>query len=191
VDHPPIAVDVHESEPYSWTMAHRAAHGRLLDHVVGYSGYVERSVLPLRRREVANDSVVVIISFGEPIDVQLSTELVADRYTSFVAGLHDGSVFTEHGGRQAGVEIRLSPLGAFRLLGVPSSELAHRVVEIDALGSRPLAELPTGWHRRRTGRLASTCSTPSSSGGRRKGPRRTRLFAGRGVSSSPRTATSR
>lgn len=141
VDHPPIAVDVHESEPYSWTMAHRAAHGRLVDHVVGYSGYVERSVLPLRRREVANDSVVVIISFGEPIDVQLSTELVADRYTSFVAGLHDGSVFTEHGGRQAGVEIRLSPLGAFRLLGVPSSELAHRVVEIDALGSRPLAEL--------------------------------------------------
>src|SRR5918994_3913434 len=78
VDHPPIAVDVHESEPYSWTMAHRAAHGRLLDHVVGYSGYVERSVLPLRRREVANDSLVVIISFGEPIDVQLSTELVAD-----------------------------------------------------------------------------------------------------------------
>jgi hypothetical protein len=108
---------------------------------VGSTGYVERSVLPLRRREVANDSVVVIISFGEPIDVQLSTELVADRYASFVAGLHDGAVFTEHEGRQAGVEVRLSPLGAFRLLGVPSSELAHRVVEIDALGSRPLAGL--------------------------------------------------
>jgi AraC-like DNA-binding protein len=141
VNRPQIAVDVHESESYSWTMAHRAPHGRLVDHVVGYTGYVERSVLPLRRREVANDSVVVIISFGEPIDVQLSTELVADRYTSFVAGLHDGFVITEHGGRQAGVEVRLSPLGAYRLLGVPSSEFAQRVVEIDALGSRPLAEL--------------------------------------------------
>lgn len=134
-------MDVHESGPYSWTMVHRGPHDGLADHVVGYTGYVERSVLPLRRREVANDSVVVIISFGEPIDVQLSSELVAGRYTSFVAGLHDGAAVTEHGGRQAGVEVRLSPLGAFRLLGVPSSELAHRVVEIDALGSRPLAEL--------------------------------------------------
>jgi AraC-like DNA-binding protein len=141
VDRPQIAVDVHESELCSWTMTDRAAHGRLVDQVVGYTGYVERSVLPVRQRHVAHDSVVVIISFGEPIDVQLSTELVADRYTSFVAGLQDGAAFTEHGGRQAGVEVRLSPLGAFRLLGVPSSELAHRVVEIEALGIRPLAEL--------------------------------------------------
>ena len=61
-------------------------------------------VLPLRRRQVANDSVVVIISFGEPIDVQFSSEPTAGRFTSFVAGLHDGFALTEHGGRQAGVE---------------------------------------------------------------------------------------
>ena len=78
----------------------------------------------------------MIISFGEHIDVQLSTEPAADRYTSFVAGLHDGFVFTEHGGRQSDVELRLTPLGAFLLLGVPSRELAHRVVEIEALGGR-------------------------------------------------------
>jgi AraC-like DNA-binding protein len=141
VDRPEVAVDVHESEPYAWTMANRAPHANLVDHVVGYTGYVERSVLPLRRREVANDSVVVIISFGDPIDVQLSSEPASDRYTSFVAGLHDGFVLTEHGGRQAGVEIRLTPLGAFRLLGVPPSEFTHRVVDIDALGIRPLGEL--------------------------------------------------
>jgi len=44
---------------------------------------------------------------------QLSTELVADRYTSFVAGLNDGAVFTQHGGRQAGVEGRASPADAY------------------------------------------------------------------------------
>jgi AraC-like DNA-binding protein len=141
VDPRQIAVDVHESEPCSWVMAHRAPHGRLVDYVAGYTGYVERSVLPLRRRQVANDSVVVIISFGEPIDVQFSSEPTAGRFTSFVAGLHDGFALTEHGGRQAGVELRLTPLGAFRLLGMPSSELAHRAVEVDALEGRPLAEL--------------------------------------------------
>jgi AraC-like DNA-binding protein len=141
MDRPQIAVDVHESGPYSWTMAHRQPHASLIDHVVGYTGYVERSVLPLRRREVANDNVVVIISFGEPIDVRFSTSPASERYTSFVAGLHDGFVITEHGGRQAGVEIRLTPLGALRLLGLPPSELAHRVVEIDALDGRALTQL--------------------------------------------------
>jgi AraC-like DNA-binding protein len=137
----PITVEVHESEPYSWTMAHRAPHGGLVDHVMSYTGYVERSVLPLRRREVANGSVVLIISFGEPIDVQLSSDSEPGRFTSFVAGLHDGFVVTEHGGRQHGIEVDLTPLGAYRLLGVPPSVFAHGVVSTDDIGSRPLTEL--------------------------------------------------
>src|ERR1700722_9566952 len=100
-------------------MVHRAPHAGLADDVLGYSGYVERSVLPLRRREVANGSVVLIFSFGEPIDVQLSSDPEPARHTSFVAGVHDGFVITEHGGRQHGMEVDLTPLGAYRLLGVP------------------------------------------------------------------------
>jgi AraC-like DNA-binding protein len=136
-----IGVEVHESEPYSWTLVHRAPHISLAEQTVGYTGYAERSVLPLRRREVAQGSVVLIISFGEPIDVRLSSDLAPRRFRSFVAGLHDGFVVTEHGGRQHGVEVELTPLGAYRLLGVPLSELANDVVEIDELGSRPLAIL--------------------------------------------------
>jgi len=141
VDRAQITVDVHESDPYSFVLAHRAPHAGLDGYVLGYSGYVERSVLPLRRREVANGSVVLIISFGEPIDVQLSSDPEPGRYTSFVAGLHDGFAVTEHGGRQHGIEIDLTPLGAYRLLGVPPSEYADDVVAIDDVGSRQLTEL--------------------------------------------------
>jgi AraC-like DNA-binding protein len=136
-----MTIDAHDSEPYSWTMARRAPHVGLAEHVGGYTGYVERSTLPLRRREVANGNVVVIISFGEPIDVQLTPERPPRRYTSFVAGLHDHFVVTEHGGRQFGIQLDLTPLGAYRILGVPPSELAHRVVALDELEGTAMTEL--------------------------------------------------
>jgi AraC-like DNA-binding protein len=96
----------------------------------------------MRRREVAMGGVVLIVSFGDPIAVQLSSEPTARRVTSFVAGLHDGWVVTEYAGPQAGVQIDLSPLGAYRLLGIPLSEIANGVVDVDALDLRWLAELP-------------------------------------------------
>jgi AraC-like DNA-binding protein len=136
-----VRVDSRESDAYSWTMAHRTPHRLLADHVSGYTGYLERSALPVRRREVANGGVVMIISFGDAIDVHMSSEPAAGRHRSFVAGLHDGFVVTEHRGRQAGIQVDLTPLGAYRVLGVPPSEFANGVVELDALGSRPLAEL--------------------------------------------------
>jgi AraC-like DNA-binding protein len=153
VDLSAVTFDSHQSEAYSWTMAHRLPHPGLADHVSGYTGYVERSVLPLRRREVANGSVVMIISFGDSIDVKLSADPAATRQRSFVAGLHDGFVFNEHGGRQTGVQVDLTPLGAYRVLGVPPSEFANGVVPLDALGSRALAELAD--------RLASAADWPA------------------------------
>jgi AraC-like DNA-binding protein len=136
-----VSIETHDSEPYAWTMARRAADRGLADYIAGYTGYVERSTVPLRRREVANDNVTVIISFGAPIHVQLSPDQPAARYTSFVAGLHDSFVVTEHGGRQFGVQVDLTPLGAERILGVPAGELAHRVVTLEDLPASSLTEL--------------------------------------------------
>ena len=138
----PISIDRHDSAAYSWTLARRSPPSSLSGVVNGYCGYTERSVLPMRRREVAMGGVVLIVSFGDPIAVQLSAEPAARRVTSFVAGLHDGWVVTEYAGPQAGVQIDLTPLGAYRLLGIPSSEIANGVVGVDALDLRWLAELP-------------------------------------------------
>lgn len=147
-------VDIHDSDGYSWTMARRPPHVGLGHHVRSYTGYVERSTLPLCRREVAHGGVVLIISFGDRIDVRLSSDGTAGRHRSFVAGLHDGWAITEQGGRQHGVEVELTPLGAYRLLGVPPDLLANQVVALGALDLPSLTELEErlasapDWNRR-------------------------------------------
>ncbi len=118
-----------------WQTATREVPGPGLDDVViRYCGYEERFTGPVRRREVPHGGVVLIVSFGEPIDVGFLTgrpEL--GRHRSFVAGLSDAAAVTQHAGRQHGIQVDLTPLGAYRLLGLPMSELANQAVPLDAL----------------------------------------------------------
>jgi AraC-like DNA-binding protein len=58
-----------------------------------------------------------------------------------VAGFHEGYALTEHAGSQHGIEVLLTPLGAYRLLGIPMREVANQVVELDALRGREIEEL--------------------------------------------------
>jgi AraC-like DNA-binding protein len=109
--------------------------------VSGYTGYRERSSVAVRRREVPGGAIPLIISFGDRISVAAGDAPAGRTYTSFVAGLHDVHTFTEHSGRQHGIQINLTPLGAYRLLGLPMGELANQVVELDALRGRVVAEL--------------------------------------------------
>jgi AraC-like DNA-binding protein len=51
----------------------------------------------------------------------------------FVAGLHETYTVTETAGSQSGVELRLSPLGAYRLLGQSMDALSNRSVALDTL----------------------------------------------------------
>jgi hypothetical protein len=53
-----------------------------------------------------------------------------------VAALHDSDTLVEHDGRQEGIEVRLTPLGARALFGLPMNELTNRVVDLDALIGR-------------------------------------------------------
>jgi AraC-like DNA-binding protein len=54
--------------------------------------------------------------------------------------LHEGFALVESR-RQNGIQIDLSPLGAFRLLGLPQREIANQVVALDALRGRAIDEL--------------------------------------------------
>jgi len=76
------------------------------------------------RRETPAGEITLIDSFGDGFRAQSS---------SFVAGMHDRPTRTAHDGRQLGVQIRLDPLGAFALFGVPMHELGNRVVELSEL----------------------------------------------------------
>ena len=129
-----MLVQRHESERGRWEMARRDAAAALRPHVRGYVGYVEDSPGPFRRLEMPSDEVHVILSFGPRMRAPHPV-------TSFVAAPHTHATITEHDGRQHGLELRLTPLGARMLLGVPMGELADQVVELDALLGRDAHEL--------------------------------------------------
>jgi AraC-like DNA-binding protein len=75
--------------------------------------------------------VPIILSFGER--VRLSSATGHGDYTSFVAGVHEIPVDTAHDGTLRCVQVDLSPLGAYQLLGLSMSELHDTVAPLDAL----------------------------------------------------------
>jgi AraC-like DNA-binding protein len=137
----------HDGPDARWEMVTRPPHPalRALVHR-GYVGYAEWSARPLRRLEVPHEAITVIISLGPAIDV-----LGHGRRRSFVAGLSDRATRTQYDGVQHGIQVDLTPLGARMLLGFPMRDVAHDVVDLEAvlaagLGDR-LAELPA-WEPR-------------------------------------------
>lgn len=127
----------------------------LRPYVRSWSGYSERTLHPLRRRELPAPQFVMILEFGPPLRVLDSgREVGGNRYQGgFVAGLDDTFTITEHDGYQAGIQVNLTPLGARALLQRPLHELTHRVVSLPDLlpGQRLLADRlasARGWRER-------------------------------------------
>lgn len=117
-----------------WAMAIAAPHPALDGLVLDYCGYAQHSVLPARRRETASLGVHLIVSFGDPITVRMGGD-GAKVHTSFLVGVSDTFGDTEFVRRQRGVQVNFTPLGAYRLLGLPMRELANEAVD---LGCVPL-----------------------------------------------------
>jgi AraC-like DNA-binding protein len=88
------------------------------------AGWYERVDHPVVRREVPGGRIVLVISFGPPLEVDGSS------YGSFVAGLHETAAITEHAGVSHGVQAYLTPLGAERLFRMPMGELANRGADL-------------------------------------------------------------
>jgi len=81
----------------------------------------------------------MILGLGGPLLVGSGENPL--KVSSFVAGLTQGATVTEYCDRQRGIELRLTPPGAYRLLGLPMSELTGRVVDLEALWGRRATEL--------------------------------------------------
>ncbi|MDQ2728931.1 MAG: helix-turn-helix domain-containing protein [Actinomycetota bacterium] len=150
----PGACLVERAEDRTWESARRPLGPALRGLVLGHCGYVERSPGTVCRREVPHGGVVLIISFGDRIRVGPDRAATTASFGSFVAGVHDSVVATEHAGRQHGMQVDLSPLGAYRLLSVPMDQISNRVFDLDALLGRRCDELvdrlatASGWEQR-------------------------------------------
>jgi AraC-like DNA-binding protein len=115
-----------ESERGFLELVPRLPHPLLRPYVWGpYEGFVQAMRAPVRRLEVPNARIVLIIGFGPSIRVD------GVSHGSFVAGLYDRPVVVADDGRQACIQVDLTPLGARVLLGLPMKELTRRTVALD------------------------------------------------------------
>jgi AraC-like DNA-binding protein len=128
-----VEVTRHSSELGSWEMVRAPAAPAVRGLVRNYTGFAESTPGPLRRREVPHRDITLIISFGPRFEISdpARPEAPAERRESFVAGLHDRPVVVEHAGESSGVELRLPPLSAHVLLGLPMQELTNGLVSLD------------------------------------------------------------
>jgi AraC-like DNA-binding protein len=115
-------------------------HPALARFVQRYLGYREHSSTAVRRRQAPTASCTLILGLGPPI--RLHGPAGPSVPTSFLAGMHDGPVLTEFTGHQHGVQVDLSPLGVFALLGRPMPELANATPQLTELDTPGLAGLP-------------------------------------------------
>ena len=99
----------------------------LAGRVTSYYGFEVKTSEPVCQREGPGTDVVVILTFEEHWLID------GARRTSFVAGLHDRQVTTEHPGRSLGMQINLDPLAARALVGVPLHELAGLTVPAEEI----------------------------------------------------------
>ncbi|MFB4311401.1 helix-turn-helix domain-containing protein [Actinomadura sp. GTD37] len=127
-----------------WWLARGRPHPALRPFLRSYDGYWETAAVPTRMRTLPTRTTVVIINLGPPLYLAVPDPGVRDRaYASFVAGMHDGHGMYVSPGGQRGIQLDVTPLGAYTLLGVPMARLANAAADLaDLLGgtARTLVE---------------------------------------------------
>ncbi len=96
-----------------------------------YSGYRQAGIEPAQHRGLPSPYLTLIFTLDEPLTVAEHPDprQPASDYLTLVGGLHTSPALVTHDGRQSGVQIALSPLGARAILGVPAGELA--IIDVD------------------------------------------------------------
>ena len=140
----------------SWELARRPPHPRLHGVVHDYRGFRYALAHPRLRRELPHDSVTLFIALGEPIellepDQRPGTGLLRP---SLVAGLQTEPSLGRHQGAMYGMEIQLSPWGAFALLDLDMVGVARTHVALSDLPGQEWGRLTemldeaAGWPER-------------------------------------------
>ncbi|MBP2400592.1 helix-turn-helix domain-containing protein [Streptomyces syringium] len=118
---------------------------------MSYAGYRLHGAPPRRKLFIPATTVSLLLSWGDPMRVVASGNdgLAGTRWEMALVGLHTTAVTTEVGGTAQGVQLELTPLGAYAMFGLPMRHLADMMVDPAAVLGRP-------WVDRLVGRLTQT-----------------------------------
>jgi AraC-like DNA-binding protein len=123
----------HDSELGSWEAVYGEPAPRLRPHVRGaYVSFIESATSFVRRLEVPWPGVALIINFGAATRVTMPEQRDgSEEFSAFVGGLCDTYVHVESTGPSRAIQVNLTPLGAYRVLGSPMDAIANRCVALD------------------------------------------------------------
>ncbi len=123
-----MRVERHETQATQWEVARREPPDALRPLLLrGAEGWTQTRGGGSELREVPFPGVPLILNLGPQWEVD-------DRgLDSFAAGLGTAPSTVRGERAWACIELRLTPLGAYRLFGVPMHELVNRAVELELL----------------------------------------------------------
>ncbi|GAA3847938.1 AraC family transcriptional regulator [Streptomyces sedi] len=107
----------------------------LREYIDSYVGFDLRGFPAGVHRGPPGRALTAVISLAEPLEVAAGVDDLAPvtRFGGVAGGLMCRSVAIHHDGRQRGVQVSLTPLGARAVYGVPAAALAHQLVPLDEL----------------------------------------------------------
>ncbi|MEU6484235.1 helix-turn-helix domain-containing protein [Streptomyces sp. NPDC046887] len=128
----------------------------LRGQVVSYTGYRMSAAPVARRLNLPSTTVTLCLTWGAPLDLASDREPPSGRgWDAVLLGLRTGPVISRTGGTGHGVQLELTPLGAYALLGMPLNRLADTMAHpVDVLGRAWGADLTerlaqaSGWESR-------------------------------------------
>ncbi|WP_347058652.1 helix-turn-helix domain-containing protein [Blastococcus sp. HT6-30] len=116
------------------SVVHRL-HPVLRPYVAAAVGYRHEGFPPGEHLGLPSPWLTVVVTLDEPLQMAAHPDpaQAPGRFDALVGGLHIRPARIVHPGRQAGVQLSLTPLGARALLGCPAGELASIDVPLEYL----------------------------------------------------------
>ncbi|HMD94040.1 MAG TPA: helix-turn-helix domain-containing protein [Trebonia sp.] len=107
--------------------AWRVPSARLRPFVSSYVGYRQEGGEPSRHRGLPSPALTFIVTLDDPLVIEAHPDprQPAGSYDTLLGGLHTSPALISQRGRQSGIQLSLTPLGARALLGMPAGELAN------------------------------------------------------------------
>lgn len=127
-----MRLERNETETTSWEVARCPAQPALRPYLLADpEGWAQsRGPASTQLREVPFPGVPLILNLGERWEIASNPDDRSAQHDSFLAGLHTRPSFVRGADRWACIEVRLTPLGMRRLLGMPMHEIANQVVSL-------------------------------------------------------------